>query len=141
MQTFSGRATGCASCDEFVAYISEYPHVYTSLIASVVLLAAQVVLGSAQMVEVWVVLSEPALASLPHDAPANERAELRRRIERQQDDIMTQLAALGAVESARVQRVRNAIAVRLPSAAIDSAKKIKGVLSVHAISHRNRIDD
>jgi hypothetical protein len=116
-------------------------YMYTSFIASLVLAAAQVAMGSPQTVEVWVVLSEPALASLPRDAPANERAELQRRIKRQQDDIMAQLAALGAVESARVQRVRNAIAVRLPPAAIESAKKIQGVISVHAISHRNRIDD
>lgn len=115
--------------------------VYTRLLASVVLGAAQVVLGAPQTVEVWVVLSEPALASLPQDAAANERDELRRRIERQQDDIMTQLAALGAVESARVQVVRNAIAVRLPPAAIESVKKIEGVIGVHPISHRNRIDD
>jgi hypothetical protein len=54
---------------------------------------------------------------------------------------MKQLAALGAVESARVQVVRNAIVVRLPPAAIESAKKIRGVTGVHAISHRNRIDD
>lgn len=114
---------------------------YTSLIASIFLAAAQVVLGSPQTVEVWVVLSEPALASLPRDAGARERAELQRRIERQQDDIMTQLAALGAVESARVQVVRNAIAVRLPPAAIESAKEIKGVTAVRAISHRNRIQD
>jgi hypothetical protein len=114
---------------------------YTCLLASLVFAAAPVGLGSPQTVEVWVVLSEPALASLPRDAAANERAELQRRIKRQQDDIMTQLAALGAVESARVQRVRNAIAVTLPAAAIESAKKIPGVLSVHAISHRNRIDD
>ena len=116
------------------------PRLYASLIASIVIAAAQVVHGSPETVEVWVVLSEPALASLPRDA-TNQRAELRRRIERQQDDIMTQLAALGAVESARVQQVRNAIAVKLPPAAIESAKKIKGVLSVQTISHRNRIDD
>jgi hypothetical protein len=81
------------------------------------------------------------LASLPREATADERAELRRRIQRQQDDIIKQLAALGGVESARVQGVRNAIAVNLPPAAIESAKKIKGVISVHTISHRNRIDD
>ena len=117
------------------------PHLYTSLLASMVMGATQVVHGSPQTVEVLVVLSEPALSSLPRAAAASERDELRRRIKRQQDDIMTQLAALGAVESARVQVVRNAIAVKLPPAAIDSAKKIKGVLSVHAINHRNRIDN
>lgn len=116
-------------------------YMYTCLLASVVFAAAPVVLGSPQTVEVWVVLSEPALASLPRDAGASERAELQRRIKRQQDDIMTQLAALGAVESARVQRVRNAIAVKLPPDAIERAKELQGVISVHAISHRNRIDD
>ena len=114
---------------------------YASLIASIVLAAAQVLPGSPQMIEVWVVLSEPALASLPRDAAPGARTELRQRIKRQQDDIMKQLAALGAVESARVQAVRNAIAVTLPPDAIESAKKISGVISVHTISHRNRIDD
>jgi len=115
--------------------------VFAGLIASVVFAAAQVSLSSPQTIEVLVVLSEPALASLPHAATADQRAELRRRIVRQQDDIMKRLTALGAVESARVQGLRNAIVVKLPPAAIDSAKKIKGVISVHTISHRNRIDD
>lgn len=90
------------------------------------------------LVEVWVVLSEPALATLPRDAN-EQRSALRERLVRQQDDVMAQLAALGAVELARVQRVRNAIAVRIPPAAIDGAKKISGVTAVHAVSHRNRI--
>ena len=114
---------------------------FAGLIASVVFAAAQVSLSSPQTIEVLVVLSEPALSSLPRAATADQRAELRRRIVRQQDDIMKRLAALGAVESARVQRVRNALAVRLPPPAIESAKKIPGVIGVHAISHRNRIDD
>lgn len=54
---------------------------YTSLIASVVLAAAPIAPGAPETVEVWVVLSEPALGSLPCDA-ANERAKLRRRIDR-----------------------------------------------------------
>jgi hypothetical protein len=130
------------------------------LIASTVYIAAQLMQGSPQAqvlqaaaaaandsmatssewVEVWVVLSEPALASLPRDA-ADERAALRRRIERQQHDVMAQLVTLGAVESARVQQVRNAIAVRIAPAAIESAKKIKGVTGVHPVSRRNRIHD
>ena len=43
-------------------------------------------------VEVWVVLSEPALATLPRDA-VEERVALRERILRQQNDVMAQLAA------------------------------------------------
>jgi len=117
------------------------PRVYTSLLASLVLTAAAGMSAAPATVEVWVVLSEPALVSLPRNAAATERAELQRRIDKQQGDIMKQLAALGAVESGRVQRIRNAIAVKLPPTAIESAKKIPGVISVHAISHRNRIDD
>ena len=92
------------------------------------------------LIEVWVVLSEPALATLPRDAN-EQRSALRQRLARQQDDVMSQLAALGAVEVARVQHARNAIAVRLPPAAIESAKKIDGVKAVQRVSHRNRIGD
>ena len=91
-------------------------------------------------VEVWVVLSEPALATLPRDAN-EQRNALRRRLARQQDDVIAQLAALGAVETARVQYVRNAIAVRIPSAALDRARKIEGVTAIHPVTHRNRIDE
>jgi hypothetical protein len=96
--------------------------------------------ADAEPVEVWVVLSEPALATLPRDAN-EERNALRRRIDRQQDDVMAQLAALGAVEDARVQHTRNALAVRLPSAAIDRARKIEGVISIRRVTHRNHIGD
>lgn len=93
-----------------------------------------------RLVEVWIVLSEPALATLPREA-TERRTALRRRIVVQQNDVMAQLQALGAIESARVQLVRNAIAVRLPPAAIERAKNIEGVVGVRAVSHRNRIND
>jgi hypothetical protein len=91
-------------------------------------------------VEVWVVLSEPALATLPREA-TEERGALRERILRQQNDVMAQLAALGATESGRTQQASNALAVRLPAAAIQSVKKIDGVIGVRPVSHRNRIAD
>jgi hypothetical protein len=91
-------------------------------------------------VEVWVVLSEPALATLPRDA-TDQRTALRQRIVLQQNAVMAQLVALGAIETARVQRARNAIAVRLPPAAIEEARRIAGVVGVHAVNHRNRIGD
>lgn len=94
----------------------------------------------AGLVEVWVVLSEPALATLPREA-TEQRTALRRRIVLQQDAVMAQLVALGAIEAARLQQVRNAIAVRLPPAAIEKAKKIEGVVGIHAVSHRNRVGD
>ena len=91
-------------------------------------------------VEAWVVLSEPALATLPIEA-AEQRAALQQRIVKQQNDVMTRLAALGATESGRIQHVSNAIAVKVPEAALESVKKIDGVTSVRIVSHRNRIDD
>ncbi len=89
-------------------------------------------------IEVWVVLSEPALATLPRDA-TEQRAALRQRIVMQQNEVMAQLAALGATESGRTQQVRNALAVRLPTAAIPSVKKISDVTEVRAVNNRNRI--
>ena len=94
---------------------------------------------SNQIVEVWVVLSEPALASLPRDAK-EERAALRERIFMQQNNVVAQLVALGATQSGRIQHTENAVAIRLPAAAIESVKKIDGVIDVRPVSDRNRID-
>jgi hypothetical protein len=96
--------------------------------------------ANADIVEVWIVLSEPSLATLPRDA-SEQRNALRRRLVRQQDDVMAQLATLGATELARVQYARNAIAVSLPSSALERARKIEGVKSIHRVSDRNRIAD
>jgi hypothetical protein len=92
------------------------------------------------LIEVWVVLSEPALATLPAHA-TEQRAALQRLIVKQQDEVMAQIAALGGTESGRVQQVSNALAVQLPASALPRVKKIGGVTSVHPVSHRNRIDD
>jgi hypothetical protein len=88
-------------------------------------------------IEVWVDLSEPALATLPRDR-AEERVALRRRIERQQADVMAQLKALGAVEIARVQQVRNSLAVRLPAGAVPRVREIPGVRSVRPVQNIKR---
>lgn len=90
------------------------------------------------MVEVWVILSEPALATLPREA-TEQRAVLREKIRKQQDEVMAHLAALGASESGRTQQMSNAIAVKLPAAAIERAKTIEGVVMVRPVTHRNRI--
>jgi hypothetical protein len=94
---------------------------------------------SNQIVEVWVVLSEPALASLPPDAK-EERAALRERVVKQQNVVMTQLAALGATESGRIQHTSTAIAVSVPAALIESVKKIDGVIAVRLVNQRNQVD-
>jgi hypothetical protein len=72
---------------------------------------------STQVVEVWVVLSVPALASLPRDAK-RERTQLRERIIKQQNKVLAQLVALGATQSGSIQHTENAVAIKLPAAAI-----------------------
>jgi hypothetical protein len=89
----------------------------------------------AGMVEVWIDLSLPALASLPR-LDRDARSALRLRIAHQQDAVMAQLHPLGASELGRVQQLRNALAVRLPKAAIDAARRIPGVQRVRVVRHR-----
>jgi hypothetical protein len=90
-------------------------------------------------IEVWIDLNIQPLASVPRDA-TDERAALRARIVAQQDDVMGQLATLGAVELARIQQVRNALAVRIPAEAIDRARNIPGVRSIRPVTHIRRDD-
>ena len=89
------------------------------------------------MVSVWVDLDLPALASVPrNDAAA--RDALRSQILAQQDEVMRRLLELGATEQARVQTVRNALAVRLPATQIDTARLIPGVRSVRSVRNVER---
>lgn len=90
------------------------------------------------LIEVWIVLSEPALSTLAHDA-TQERTAQRERIVAEQDRVMTELKALGAIESGRTQQRENALAVQLPAASLEGVKKIDGVVRVRSVSHRNRI--
>jgi hypothetical protein len=83
-------------------------------------------------VEVWIDMDLPALAQLP----AADRVAAATRIREQQDAVMQQLQALGAVEQSRVQLVRNALAVRMPAAAIPQARHIDGVRGVRPVRHR-----
>lgn len=88
-------------------------------------------------IDVWVVLTLPELASLPRDAAA-ERTALQRRIEAQQEQVLVALRALGAVELGRVQLLRNALAVRLPSAKLPAARRIPGVRVVQPVRNVER---
>ena len=76
----------------------------------------------------------PELASLPREQHA-EREALRMRIHVQQEAAMGRLRGLGAIEQARVQLVRNALAVRLPGAQLDAARQIPGVRAVRIVRH------
>jgi uncharacterized protein YceK len=91
----------------------------------------------AGMVSVWIDLDLPELASVPRDQPA-ARNTLRSQIQAQQDEVMRRLAELGAIEQARVQWVRNALAVRLPASQMDTARRIPGVRAVRAVRHVER---
>lgn len=89
--------------------------------------------------EVWIDLSLPPLGEAKQEDP-EARAALRARIAAQQDRVMAQLTSLGAKEIARVAIVRNAIAVRMPAAALAQARAIPGVVNVRAVKHRHRIE-
>ncbi len=91
----------------------------------------------AAWLSVWVDLDEPELARVPA-GQAEARAALRTRILAQQAQVMARLLELGAVEQARVQVVRNAIAVRLPRTRLADAAALPGVRGVRPVQHRNR---
>ena len=86
-------------------------------------------------VSVWVDLDLPALAHVPRA----EREALRLKILAQQDQVMGRLRQLGAQEQARIQQVRNALAVRLDGTQLDAARAIPGVRSVRIVRDIQRI--
>jgi hypothetical protein len=87
--------------------------------------------------EVWVDLSVPPLSTLAGE-DRETRDALRARITKQQDEVMLQLAPLGAEERGRVAQVRNAIAVRIPASALAQVRAIPGVVKVRVVEHRKR---
>jgi hypothetical protein len=93
--------------------------------------------ASPTWVAVWVDLDVPELASLPADRPL-EREALALKIRTQQDEVMARLRELGAVEQARIQQVRNTLAVRLPGAQLDAARRIPGVRAVRKVRNVDR---
>jgi hypothetical protein len=78
-------------------------------------------LAAASPVEVWVDLTEPVAAGDPAQAA---------RVASQQQQMAEALAALGAVELARVRHVRNAIAVRIDPARLPEVRALPGVVRV-----------
>jgi hypothetical protein len=92
---------------------------------------------SLERLAVWVDLSEPALAGLSR-ASAIEREAHRRRILEQQDRVAAALRSLGAVELARVQLLRNSIAVHLPRDQVGAAGQISGVLALRPLRDVHR---
>ena len=90
-------------------------------------------------VEVWIDLSLPALSTLPRDEhKARDRLRANINIEAQQDEVIAQLASLGAKEQARILHVRNSLAVRMPVSALAQARAIPGVVNVREVKHATR---
>ena len=100
-------------------------------------MAERALADTAGWVSVWVDLDLPELATIPRDRRA-ERDALRSQILAQQDAVMARLRDLGAIEQARVQQVRNTLAVRLPGAQLDTARYIPGVRAVRLVRHVER---
>ena len=79
-------------------------------------------------VDVWVLLTEPPIAS--GTTPES--------VKQQQQAVMVELKALGAVELGRVSTARNAIAVSIDQAKLPEVKRLSGVRSVSPVRHITR---
>ena len=78
---------------------------------------------SGDRVDVWVLLTEPPIAS--GTTPDS--------VKKQQQAVMAELHALGAVELGRVSTARNAIAVSIDEAKLPEVKRLSGVRSVSPV--------
>ena len=74
-------------------------------------------------VDVWISLTEPPIAS--GSTPQS--------VKQQQQAVMTELKALGAVELGRVSQARNALAVSIPKSKLPEVKQLAGVRSVSPV--------
>jgi hypothetical protein len=97
----------------------------TATIGTMVFIASSAALGG-EAVDVWVLLTEPAVA-------ASATPDQLERVKQQQDRVMTELAALGAAELARVAIANNALAVRIDASKLADVKRIAGVRSVSRV--------
>jgi hypothetical protein len=79
---------------------------------------------SGDRVDVWVLLTEPPIASGTSTPEA---------VKQQQQAVMAELKALGAVELGRVSTARNAIAVSIDQDKLPEVKRLSGVRSVSPV--------
>ena len=79
---------------------------------------------SGDRIDIWVSLTEPPVAS-GTSTPES--------VKKQQEAVMVELQALGAVELGRVSTVRNAIAVSIPKIKLPEVKQLAGVRSVSPV--------
>ena len=99
--------------------------VVLGVVMSVVTAAAR----GGDRIDVWVLLTEPPIASGTSTADS---------IKQQQQAVMAELHALGAVELGRVSTARNAIAVSIDEAKLPEVKRLPGVRSVSPVRHVRR---
>ena len=78
---------------------------------------------SGDRIDIWVLLTEPPVAS--GSTPES--------VKQQQQAVMAELKALGAVELGRVSTARNAIAVSIDQAKLPEVKRLSGVRSVSPV--------
>ncbi len=119
-------APSCATAD--VRYLQMRCMIRNFLGGVVLCFLAATAMGG-ERIDVWVLLTEPPVVSGANNAEA---------IKRQQQAVLAQLAALGAVELARISRARNAVAVSIEPSKLAQVKKISGVRSVSQVRHIER---
>ena len=96
---------------------------FRKLAISAVVFALTATAHSGDRIDIWVLLSEPPVAS--GSTPES--------VKKQQHAVMVELQALGAVELGRVSTVRNAIAVSIPQSKLPEVKQLAGVQSVSPV--------
>jgi len=120
----SAREVASGSADEFTTIVVE--------------------LGAPSAVEVYLAEVDAAMVAAggaqPHAAAMQRIAGITQAqvaaIAMQQDEVAVELAALGAVEIYRVQRVYNGIAIRLPVNQIEAVRALENVRMIHALVPR-----
>lgn len=124
----------CALLTSCTAQPAEPPIGAPELAPSSCVGAAQGAQSGEEQLEVWVDLSEPPLSSRGE----RDQHGQREKIQTQQDQIASALRELGATELARVSIVRNALAICLPSRALDDVRRLQGVVKVRPVKHRQK---
>jgi len=96
---------------------------FRKLAIGAVVFALTATAHSGDRIDIWVLLTEPPVAS----------GSTLESVKKQQQAVMVELQALGAVELGRVSTVRNAIAVSIPQSKLPELKQLAGVHSVSPV--------
>ncbi len=99
-------------------------HMFRKLAIGAVVSVLTATAHSGDRIDIWVLLTEPPVAS-GTSTPES--------VKKQQQAVMAELQALGAVELGRVSTARNAIAVSIDQAKLPEVKRLSGVRSVSPV--------